>query len=114
VGYSLIDEADIPPKDKMRQVLVNVVARNRKKLPNGEHNSLDFVSTPEGFRFMYDFFVKNKDENRVLVKARTMDNPYLPSAYIETLKGIYSATELEAYLERRVRKHNERKCLLCV
>jgi hypothetical protein len=48
VGYSLIDEADIPPKDKMRQVLVNVVARNRKKLPNGEHNSLDFVSTPEG------------------------------------------------------------------
>lgn len=98
VGYSLIDEADIPPKDKMRQVLVNVVARNRKKLPNGEHNSLDFVSTPEGFRFMYDFFVKNKDENRVLIKARTMDNPYLPSAYIETLKGIYSATELEAYL----------------
>jgi hypothetical protein len=47
---------------------------------------------------MYDFFVKNKDENRVLVKARTKDNPYLPSAYIETLKGIYSATELEAYL----------------
>jgi hypothetical protein len=47
---------------------------------------------------MYDFFVKNKDKNRVLVKARTKDNPYLPSTYIETLKGIYSATELEAYL----------------
>lgn len=99
VGYSLIDEADVLPKKKMRDVFVKIVARNRKPLPDGKVNSIDLVSTPEGFEFMYDFFVKNKKSNRNLIKAKTKDNPFLPETYIETLLDIYTEEELAAYLD---------------
>lgn len=98
VGYSLIDEADIIHKKKMSEVFKKILGRNRIKLPDGLPNSTDLVSTPEGFKFLYDFFVKNKKPNRVLIKAKTADNPYLSESYIETLKETYSENELEAYL----------------
>lgn len=98
VGYSLIDEADILPQKKMDLAVRNIVARNRKDLPDGAANSLDAVSTPEGFKWMYNFFVKNKSEKRILIKAKTSDNPFLPSSYIETLQDIYTAEELNAYV----------------
>ena len=99
VGYSLIDEADILPLDKMRDVFVKIIARNRKVLPDGAVNSIDLVSTPEGFNFMYDFFMKSNSDNRKLIKAKTQDNPYLPASYIDTLKEIYTEEQLQAYLE---------------
>jgi hypothetical protein len=82
----------------MKDVFVKIVARNRKNLPNNDSNCVDMVSTPEGFNFMYDFFVKNPSENRVLIKAKTADNPYLPNNYIPMLKEIYTEQQLEAYL----------------
>lgn len=99
VGYSVIDEADILPKAKMRKAFLNIVARNRKPLPEGAPNCLDMVSTPEGFNFMYDFFVKNTSDKKALIRGRTCDNPYLPPSYIDTLKESYTHEELEAYLE---------------
>lgn len=99
VGYSLIDEADILNKKKMRDVFVKIAGRNRKPLPDGSVNCIDLVSTPEGFEFMYDFFVRENKPNRKLIKARTKDNPFLPPSYIETLMEIYSEQELAAYLE---------------
>jgi hypothetical protein len=98
VGYSCIDEADIPAKKKMDQAFVSIVARNRAVLPNGEINKTDFVSTPEGFKFLYDFFVKKKTDSKKLIKGRTRDNRFLPPSYIETLKESYSNEQLEAYL----------------
>ncbi len=98
VGYSLIDEADILSKKKMRNVFVKIAARNRKPLPNGDGNCIDMVSTPEGFKFLYDFFVRETKPNRTLIKAKTKDNPFLPESYIQTLMDIYSEQELEAYL----------------
>lgn len=99
VGYSLIDEADILGLKKMKEAIVKIVARNRSPLPDGDKNKLDFVSTPEGFEFMYQFFVKNTNKNRNLLRARTLDNPYLPPDYIETLEEIYTKEQLAAYLE---------------
>lgn len=98
VGYSLIDEADVLPKKKMDNVFKKIAARNRVPLPDGSVNSIDLVSTPEGFEFMYHFFVKEKKDNRKLIKAKTKDNPYLPESYTETLKEIYTEEELQAYL----------------
>lgn len=98
VGYSCIDEADVPPKDKMSKAFVNIVARNRVKLPDGKENQTDFVSTPEGFKFLYEFFVKNTAPNRRLIKGKTIDNPHLPENYIETLQQVYTNEQLEAYL----------------
>lgn len=96
VGYSLIDEADILPMQKMKDVYIKVLGRNRS---NPTKNCVDFVSTPEGFKFMYDFFVSNPKDDRVLIKGKTTDNPYLPSDYVENLMQNYSANQLKAYLE---------------
>ena len=97
-GYSLVDEADVLPKDKMKKVMVNVLARNRARF-KGNNNATDFVSTPEGFKFLYEFFVKNESTNKLLIKAKTKDNPYLPPGYIESLQDEYTPEELLAYLE---------------
>jgi hypothetical protein len=98
VGYSLIDEADVLPTAHMDTVFTKVVARLSIPLPDGKANSLDFVSTPEGFKFLYKFFVKNPHEKKKLIRARTKDNPFISASYIETLEMSYTEQQLEAYL----------------
>ena len=56
------------------------------------------VSTPEGFKAMYRIFVKEDDESKRLIKARTTDNKHLPQDYIETLKSQYPENLLNAYI----------------
>ncbi len=98
VGYSLIDEADILPQEKMQKAFIKIIARNRAKLPKGELNCTDVVSTPEGFCWVWNFFVKNAKPNRVMFKAKTEDNPFLPDEYVETLRDSYTDEQLDAYL----------------
>ena len=98
VGYSLIDEADILATDKMWDVFRKALARNRKKLPDGKVNSLDFVSTPEGFKFLYLFFVKKASSNKYLINANTRDNDTLPDDYIAGMMESYTPEQVEAYL----------------
>lgn len=98
VGYSLIDEADILPQVKMEECFVKVIARNRSKLPNGEENKTDVVGTPEGFKWTYNFFVRDHKVGRAIIYGKTKDNPFLPSGYIETLLETYTPQQLEAYL----------------
>lgn len=98
VGYSLIDETDILPKDKMSTVFAMIIGRNRSKLPNGENNKVDVVGTPEGFKWLYEFFVTNPSANKKMIKAKTLDNPFLPDGYIESLEDTYDQAKLKAYL----------------
>lgn len=98
VAYSCIDEADIIPQLKMSEIFINVIARNRSLLPNNELNCTDIVSSPNGFGWLYHFFVKNASDNKFLIKAKTTDNPYLPDGYIKTLMETYDAQQLEAYI----------------
>jgi PBSX family phage terminase large subunit len=98
VGYSCIDEADVLSKQHMKDAFVKVVSRLSKPLPDGKKNSLDFVSTPEGFKFLYEFFVKESNENKRLIKATTSENPFISESYIDTLRMSYSPQQLEAYL----------------
>lgn len=98
VGYSLIDETDLLPKEDMEKVFAMIIARNRRKLPNGDINKTDVVGTPEGFKWAYDYFVKNTKPNRHIIRAKTSDNPFLPDNYIDTLSETYTAQQLEAYL----------------
>lgn len=60
------------------------------------------TSTPEGFGFLYEFFEKelNKTDRRY-IRARTMDNPFLPEEFIVSLKENYPAELIAAYLEGR-------------
>lgn len=97
-GYALIDEADILPTDKMNKAYKAIVARNRSVLPKGCINATDMVSTPEGFKFLYDYYVKNGNKRRILIQANTLDNPYLPQSYIDNLYDTYPKEQLEAYM----------------
>lgn len=99
VGYSVVDEADLVPIKKMRTALIKIVGRNRMPLPDGSVNSIDLVSTPEGFRFMWEFFVKKKTPKKILIQAKSRDNPFLPPTYFETLEETYSPEQLAAYMD---------------
>jgi phage terminase large subunit len=97
VGYSIIDEIDRMSKKKAEEAFNAITARNRA-LMEFDKNSIDFVCTPEGYSFLYDFFVTKKSPNKKLIKAKTSDNPFLPSDYIDQLRENYTPEQLEAYL----------------
>lgn len=96
--YSIIDEIDILPKNKAKAVFNKIIARNRQIDDNGQKNSIDLVSTPEGFNFLYNFAVKESTSEKFLIKAKTSDNPFLPDDYIQTLAAQYTIEELTAYI----------------
>ena len=98
-GYSIIDEADILPTDKMNKAYKAIVARNRTILPKGFTNSTDMVSTPEGFKFLYEYYIKNGNDRRNLIQANTLDNTTLPQSYIDNLYDTYPREQLEAYMK---------------
>lgn len=90
-AYSLIDEADILPMDKMDKVYKKILGRNRAV----DNANVDAVSTPEGFKWLYN---QSLSGHFNVIKARTYDNKYLPLDYIETLRSQYPSNLLEAYL----------------
>lgn len=47
------------------------------------------TTTPLGFNWLYDEFVRNPRENYVRIKAKTQDNWFLPPDYVERLKESY-------------------------
>lgn len=102
--YSIIDEIDILPKSKAKAVFNKIIARNRQVCAKGGKNAIDLVSTPEGFNFLYEFTKELKEENnflfegKFLIRARTLDNPFLPDDYISTLSSQYTEEELNAYV----------------
>lgn len=59
------------------------------------------TSTPEGFNFLYQYFVEEAEgkTDRRIIKARTQDNPFLPEEYIDSLLANYPPNLIKAYLE---------------
>lgn len=104
VAHSIVDELDTLPMDKARTVWNKIIARNRQKAftVSGRpvRNTVGVVTTPEGFRFVYDRWVKNHARGYALYKAKTSDNAAnLPEGYIENLRNSYSSSLLAAYLD---------------
>jgi hypothetical protein len=104
VAHSVVDELDTLPIEKARMVWNKIIARNRQKAitvgGKAVRNTVAVATTPEGFRFVYDRWVKNKAEGYVLFKARTADNAAnLPADYIQNLQNSYSSSLLAAYLD---------------
>ncbi len=97
VFYSLIDECDILPMEKMEVAYNKILSRNRQKAD--VPNKMDIVGTPEGFRFFYKRYVKEfNEETDMLVQATTYDNKHLPSDYIDNLRQQFPPNLIEAYL----------------
>lgn len=100
VADSICDELDTLPVDKARDVWNKVIARNRQKKPDGARNTVGVVTTPEGFRFVYERWQKNPVAGYRLIKASTQSNAAnLPEGYIDSLKASYPANLLAAYLD---------------
>lgn len=99
IGYEVahigIDEIDTIKKDIAEVMFQKLQGRMRV----GKTKQIYIASTPEGFSWMYDFFVKNAKTNRRLIKARTVDNPMLDPDYIENLMADYPPQLIAAYLE---------------
>jgi hypothetical protein len=71
-----------------------------------EDNTVDFTTTPEGFNWVYDFFVKQlKDDESLqqyygIVHASTRKNAKnLPKNYIDKLYATYPANLVDAYVD---------------
>lgn len=98
VAHSICDELDTLPTEKAREVWNKIIARNRQQcaIPN----TVGVATTPEGFRFVWERWVKNKAPGYVLFRAKTMDNAVnLPAEYIDNLRNSYPTNLLSAYLD---------------
>ena len=106
VHHSILDEIDTLPKDKAMDVWVRVLARNRKSFIDprtGKRgmNTVGITTTPEGFNFVYNMWVKEHKDNPEyeLIRGRTADNHHLPEDYVSSLRATYPPQLIEAYLE---------------
>lgn len=104
IGYevadSVVDELDTLPTDKARSAWQKIISRNRQKKPDGSLNTVGAVTTPEGFRFVYEQWVKSGAAGYRLIKAATATNAkHLPDGYIDSLRNSYPSQLLSAYLD---------------
>lgn len=104
IGYevadSLVDELDTLPEDKARDAWNKIISRNRQKKTDGSVNTVGVATTPEGFRFVYDRWVRRGGEGYRIIKASTMSNAAnLPGGYIDSLRNTYPSQLLAAYLD---------------
>jgi len=98
IGHALIDELDVMPMLKAQ------TAWMRYNVP-GLLNGIDVTTTPEGFKFVYQQFVKAiRDKPALaslygLIQASTFDNELnLPADYIPSLLASYPPALIDAYL----------------
>ncbi|AZS50406.1 terminase [Entomomonas moraniae] len=110
VGYESyrahVDEIDTLKKDQANAVWQKIIARNRQSLVDdigtrleGSFNRVSAYTTPEGFKFAYDTWVKNKKAGYELVRAKTASNPFLPEDYVQSLLDSYPSQLIKAYLD---------------
>lgn len=99
IADAVIDELDVMQKEKAELAWNKVIARCRQKKPDGKPNTTAVGTTPEGFRFCYDRWVKRGGTKYVLHRAPTDSNPYLPESYIDGLRESYPPQLLSAYLD---------------
>lgn len=96
VGNSIVDEPDVVPRKKMDIAYGRIVARNSYKTTG--QNSIDFLGSPEGYGFLYDFIEKKFNNNKLHLKLSTLDNlKNLGEGYEDGMREAYTNKQLEAY-----------------
>lgn len=105
IGKALVDELDLLPTQKAHTAWRKIIARLRYKMA-GLPNGVDVTTTPEGFRFVYQQFVKQvRDKPDLaalygLVQASTRDNEInLSEGYIDSLLSTYPPQLVDAYID---------------
>tara|TARA_R110000772_G_scaffold5454_1_gene19469 strand:- start:19200 stop:20522 length:1323 start_codon:yes stop_codon:yes gene_type:complete len=106
VHHSILDEIDTLPQNKAEDVWYRVLARNRKGFIDPSTNkrgvnTVGITTTPEGFAFVYNMWVKLHADNPEyeLIRGRTADNHHLPDDYVSSLRATFPPQLIDAYLE---------------
>ena len=95
-----VDEADLIQPDLAMAAWQMLSSRLRR----GKVFQGCAVSTPEGYNFLWKFFVDDVTQNpklaesRRIIRASTYDNPFLPIEYITELEAQYPSHLIKAYL----------------
>lgn len=98
IAYFGVDECDVMRLDTAKESWQKLSGAVRAGDP--KHQQKIAVSTPEGYNFLYQYFVQdNKDGKRKLIHARSYDNPFLPDAFFTDLLAQYPKEYIAAYLE---------------
>ena len=90
-----IDEFDIMKPVKQKELWNKALARLR----GCDDGTLSVSTTPEGFRFTYEKFEKEKAGP--IIRAKTTDNHFLPDSYIENLFSQYDDMLVEQYINAK-------------
>ena len=97
-SHILADEVDVVSPGIATKAFPKILGRLRA----GNVRQFAAVSTPEGFRWMWNTFGTEdaqKRPDRKLIRMRSVDNPHLPQDFIERLQANYDPSLLQAYLE---------------
>jgi hypothetical protein len=99
IGAALVDELDTLKTDKAKWAWRMIIARLRYQIPMLP-NQISVTTTPEGFRFCYDRFVRNGGALYGMIQASTYENEInLNPDYIDSLLESYPPELVAAYLE---------------
>jgi hypothetical protein len=105
VGYETyrahVDELDTLKVERARHAWNQILARNRQR-PEGikrPFNRVSAYTTPEGFRFVYERWIKMGSTSYEVFQAPTYSNPFLPDDYVQNLRETYPSQLIEAYIE---------------
>lgn len=90
IGWFWLDEVR-DTREEAFSVLMGRLRDKRALFYNGR-----LTSSPSGYNWLYDYFVGDKKTDEFeLVQATSMDNPFLPDGYVETLKSNYDEKVFE-------------------
>lgn len=102
VGFEIatahIDELDTLKTEHAEKAFNMVVARTRQKVP-GNINKVSVYTTPEGFKFVYNRWVKDPTVEYGYVQASSRNNPFLPPDYVDSLVKNYPLPLQQAYID---------------
>lgn len=105
VGYETyrahVDEIDTLKTEKADLAWNKIIARNRQR-PEGidrPFNRVSAYTTPEGFKFVYNRWMKEPTAGYEVFQAATYSNPYLPADYVDNLRATYPTELIDAYIE---------------
>lgn len=97
VGYNLAffgsDETDTSTHEIAQEMWNKAISRVRW----GPNRQIYSTSTPEGFKFLYDFFVTKASPDRKTIHASSYDNPFLDATYIESMKKNYTEAQWKVW-----------------
>ncbi len=108
LSFCIADEIDTSSLNIADKAVEMMLARLR----GGKKPQLALASTPEGFKTLYKLFVEDFQQaegneerladlkaSRRLIRARTLDNPYLPDGFVESLYEHYPPQLIASYIE---------------